>query len=294
MDGNNRVKTINDYINHISNFPMPRESLVSKSIKLFRGFSDFEYNNTPSIGRSINKNIHNAPLIFEEKMINKAKLKIPELFVNDTFPIQTIIKLQHYGLPTRILDFTTNALVALYFACQSKIENKMPKDGKVLICYESEDDIYNCYSPFVNAIADMNYVSKYTVSDFNDYVKYIETKSYWKFTNYDLVSIGKIRDKISAPIFFEPEFDSERIKRQQGLFLIFPNVIEEASHNLDITEDLVSWEPKNFIELIIPSTHKNKILRGLVELGITKSFLFPEPENICKDIFNDVKSRFNS
>lgn len=159
-----RIESLNDYINQISNFTLPR-SLVSKSIILFRGLSDFEYDNTPSIGRSINKNIHNTPVIFEEKMIDKAKLKMTELFVNDIFPIQTITKLQHYGLPTCILDFTTNALVALYFACQSKIENKKQKDGKVLVFYEREDDIYSSYSPFVNAIADMNYVSSFTVSN---------------------------------------------------------------------------------------------------------------------------------
>lgn len=291
MDNNIKIESINDYINQVNNFTLPRESLVSKSIKLFRGLSDFEYDNTPGIGRSINKNVYNTPVIFEAKMINKAKLKMPELFVNDIFPIQTITKLQHYGLPTRILDFTTNALVALYFACQSRIENKMPKDGKVLAFYESEDDIFSCYSPFVNAIADMNYVSSYSVSDLNDYVKYLETKTYWKFSNYDF---GKTRDRLSTPIFFEPELDSERIKRQQGLFLIFPNIIKESSSNLFIGESLIIWEPKNCIELIIPSNIKNKILRGLAELGITKSFLCPEPENICKDIFNDIKSRFSS
>lgn len=183
-------------------------------------------------------------------------------------------------------------IILQVFACQSKIENKKQKDGKVLVFYEREDDIYSCYSPFVNAIADMNYVSSFTVSDFNDYVKYLETKTYWRFSNYDLVNIRKIRDRLSAPIFFEPELDSERVKRQQGLFLIFPNAIEESSSNLFLKEKLVIWEPRNYIELLIPSI-KNKTLRALVELGITKSFLFPEPENICKDIFNDIKSRFS-
>lgn len=36
---------------------------------------------------------------------------------------------QHYGLPTRLLDFTYNPMIALYFACESEPE----KDGRVYV-----------------------------------------------------------------------------------------------------------------------------------------------------------------
>ncbi len=37
--------------------------------------------------------------------------------------------MQHYGVPTRLLDVTTNALVALYFTCASNFD----KDGVVYV-----------------------------------------------------------------------------------------------------------------------------------------------------------------
>ena len=42
-----------------------------------------------------------------------------------------LAKLQHYGFPTRLLDATSNPLVALYFACAGK--NESEKDGAVYV-----------------------------------------------------------------------------------------------------------------------------------------------------------------
>ena len=45
--------------------------------------------------------------------------------------------MQHYGIPTRLLDFSLNPLIALYFA----VTDNQDKDGKVILAIVNENRI---------------------------------------------------------------------------------------------------------------------------------------------------------
>lgn len=285
------ITNIADYINQIDRINTYKKILGGT--KIYRGCPNKDFEFIPSIGRQISDNTRNEYITFETIITKKAQLKMPELFLNHKYPIQILTTVQHYGLPTRLLDFTRSSLVALYFACQ---DTNADIDGKVTIYNESEFNINTCYSPIVNAIAEISSLDNIQI-ELENYIYYLETKSYWSFFDYNGRTLEEKMKKVKTmfrPVFFEPENNFERLKRQQGLFLLFPNKFGNYNNNSYITQKLQQWKPKkeSIIEIIIPNKIKNKLLNSLKNMGITKSFLFPEPEHICVDIKEELPNSY--
>ncbi len=110
-----------------------------------RGVSNINYKLVPKVGR--NWFLPEKSLdVIESKMLREFKIRstpfLSHIPKNDW---EWLALAQHHGLPTRLLDWTLNPLVSLYFACQGDFE----EDGAIYLCEcLSEVDIFEEESPF--------------------------------------------------------------------------------------------------------------------------------------------------
>ena len=190
----------------------------------FRGQSSSEYKLIPSIGRRFKEGQEDVLKQYEKEVFEDFKRKYS--MFTDARPKndkEFRFLAQHYGLPTRLLDWTYNPLIALYFACCSNFD----KDGIVYQSYQFSRKVFN------------------------------EDKD-------DIFSFPAIT-------LLVPNMTDVRYKNQNGIFVLYPEPWKEKFEFI-------------YAKYIIPVQYKQIILSKLEKIGITRSFIMPSLDSLCKDI----------
>ena len=116
------ISSLANYIRLITTISAIGKNGIDYDTVVYRGMSDIRYDLLPGIARLKNLDSDTESMLIRDFLIRR-----PDAF-SGLSEFDTIAKMQHYGLPTRLLDFSLNPLVALYFAC----ETSFSKDGRVL------------------------------------------------------------------------------------------------------------------------------------------------------------------
>lgn len=129
-----KVGSLPDYLQRIE------EQYTGNYSVLFRGQQCEDWDLTPRIGRTRFRRRFSSLLETEKKIIDEFdRLSIPHLGNRDVSSTWDRLALaQHHGLPTRLLDWTTNPLVALWFAIEKPAEREM--DAAVWVFAADEAD----------------------------------------------------------------------------------------------------------------------------------------------------------
>lgn len=268
----------------------------------YRGQSDKQYKLVPSISRAKeNVPFHTSSL--EVALINKAKNEYPVLFSETDNPLDLLVKLQHYGIPTRLLDITANPLVALYFACENNYNN----DGEVFIMgnqYETyfENPLYHDMAKYMGRsdIIATHYITLETLFYELAVRRNVAT------TNIDFYIEGNhgeylLNKTINGLYFIYPSRLFERLYLQQGNFILLLNdykyKCKPINNKVIVKEANLSPIPKDHKNIIaryiIPAKSKKHLLEELKMLNITESTLFHDDvDKVCKNIVADFKERY--
>lgn len=325
------ISSIAELADKLTQLGKPKQGFT----RFFRGHPNFKFELEPSIYR-------NAEFIkYEHKMTKDALTECSEYFNPYENLFEKLVRMQHYGYKTRILDITTNVLVALYFSVNN---NDDEENGEVLVFDIPNDEIKYHDSDTVAILSalslrdenfDIELYRKMAHQDFlidtnlllsqlrknplnlqdnlinintkiDDDVLSYQTKDlnngYFKAINkifneypeiiqllndirkdkpYFLPNID-IRD-FNRVLCVKPTLNNERIKRQQGAFLIFG--IE--SNKLTPANFLLDWQKFYNGERFIINKHaKSTICDDLKSFGISHQILFPEIDNQAKHIIS--------
>lgn len=216
---------------------------------LFRGLHNIEYTLIPSVGRPRANGRLFSPK--DEKIIFNSLRTEGMMYQKrgDLADIDLLALAQHFGAPTRLLDWTTNPLVALYFSAFEGGRINTEVDGIVYV-YKAQG------TDFIRKRK--NY--EFNLNDDDDPL----------FPDH---LFAENRDSDVRFIF--PRFVDDRIKSQSGVFSV------QKTPTIPFNEEC---KRENLSYLVVSRDVKETLVRYLYGIGMTNELIMPGLAGFCSSL----------
>ena len=307
------ISSLEEYIQVISSIDIDKERKSSKNVTnrqaniFYRGQTSrgtqlkgetIAYDPMPSVFRGKAK-------YGEQKIYNQIMTECAHEFLDCNSHCETLAKMQHYGTPTRLLDITTNALAALFFACvddSGKTNNNskgvvfvVQADDKHIKVFDSDTITILSSLPRFSA-DDMESIKNWALEALNEEIDpfdYFHREGSNKAVLRLLHEVRKEKPAFEPRInpqdvlsnfIFTPQKTNARIIRQSGAFVIFGLGTTKLPCNGVNAQ--FEGEPKVIAEIHI--SKKEDIKRALEKCGISLATMYPELYKVSQYVSDSV------
>ncbi|MES2175447.1 MAG: FRG domain-containing protein [Pseudomonadota bacterium] len=272
-----------------------------QTVTVYRGHPNQSYTLKPTIFRSA---AHTAN---EHLLLRDLVAMHPDQFASDTSALEMLVRMQHYSLPTRLLDATWNPLVSLYFAVQPKKVRVLRTGTKIRVSREADGEVVRFIvdkklvryfdSDTVSCIANLARGDEKLKEDIRDLLadkrcSDAEAGIAWfngerpikrllHFISGEKPAFAPdiVPSHLSRVFLVKPKLSNRRILAQEGCFFAFgltDNIPPKGMPGIQIQR------------IKVPAGDKATVLAQLKRIAINERTMFPEIERAAKYLTDDV------
>jgi hypothetical protein len=266
-------------IESIDQYLSVTKELLAEDPYWFRGQSNAEYQLVPSLFRntvdiSIDEPYHKRELYMIQNQnygLREFKTALQEhRDCTDLKEIDYLYLMQHFEIPTSLLDFTLNPLVALYFCVAFPKKHADTTSVEISDFFDEQSfsdkgGAIFCVKP--HAVNNETQIDGNKIIDLNEY-------------SFDTLN------NIDFPICIYGNKVDKRMEAQEGVFVYYGNMIKPL--------DWYDVMGQHIVKIFVPNSLKSKFKNELRDkYNISHLTMFPDMKGVSLEIVDKMSDEFD-